>query len=80
MSCGVVSVQRHAVWPGHRSWYFPAANINSEMEGLAMAYLDDILLFSKTSEEHFDHIQRVLDRLKKVWAKVETAVSSREKR
>ena len=33
-------------------------------EHFAIAYLDDILIFSKTPEEHFKHLQAVLDRLK----------------
>ena len=35
------------------------------METFAMAYLDDILVFSRLPEEHFEHLQRVFDRLKK---------------
>ena len=37
------------------------------LEGLedhAMAYLDDILVFSKTPEEHFRHLQEVFNRLR----------------
>lgn len=36
----------------------------SEMEAFAMVYVDDILMFAETSEEHFNHIQPVLDRLR----------------
>ena len=36
-----------------------------DMEKFAMAYLDDILVFSKSPEEHFRHLQSVFDRLKK---------------
>ena len=35
------------------------------MEGFAMAYLDDILVFSRTPEEHLGHLQQVFDRLRK---------------
>ena len=34
------------------------------METFAMAYLDDIIVFSRSPEEHFEHLQRVFDRLK----------------
>lgn len=34
------------------------------MGGFALAYLDDILVFSKDPEEHFRHSQLVFDRLK----------------
>ncbi|CAG2232916.1 Transposon Ty3-G Gag-Pol polyprotein,Retrovirus-related Pol polyprotein from transposon opus,Retrovirus-related Pol polyprotein from transposon 297,Retrovirus-related Pol polyprotein from transposon 17.6,Transposon Ty3-I Gag-Pol polyprotein [Mytilus edulis] len=30
----------------------------------AISYIDDILIFSETLEEHFDHIQQVFDRLR----------------
>lgn len=45
-----------------------------------MAYLYDILVFSKTSEEHFNHLQEVLDQLWKHRVKVETAEMSVPKR
>ena len=34
------------------------------LEGFAMAYLDDVLVFSKTPEEHLAHLQQVMDRLR----------------
>ena len=33
------------------------------LEGFACAYIDDILIFSETVEEHFEHLHTVLDRL-----------------
>jgi hypothetical protein len=33
-------------------------------EDFSIAYLDDILIFSETAEEHLEHIQRVFDRLR----------------
>lgn len=40
--------------------------INTVLEGLPFArgYLDDILIFSKTQEEHLQHIRAVLERIK----------------
>ena len=34
------------------------------LEGFAMAYPDDVLVFSKTPEEHFEHLQQVMNRLR----------------
>ena len=34
------------------------------METFAMAYLDDIMVFSGSPEKYFEHLQRVFDRLK----------------
>ena len=33
-------------------------------EGFSVAYLNDILVFSKTPEEHLEHLQQVFDRLR----------------
>lgn len=35
------------------------------MESFAMAYLDDILVFSETPEQHFDNLRQVFDRLRR---------------
>ena len=35
------------------------------METFAMAYLDEIMVFSRSPEEHFEHLQRVFDRLRR---------------
>ena len=44
------------------------AYINHALRGLVddfcIVYLDDILVFSKTQEEHEDHLQRVCERLR----------------
>lgn len=34
------------------------------LENFSMAYLDDVLIHSATLESHFEHIQKVFDRLK----------------
>ena len=34
------------------------------LEDFAMAYLDDVLVFSKIPEEHFEHLQQVINRLR----------------
>ena len=41
-------------------------------EGFVVVYLDDLLVFSKTEEEHIVHLQRVFDRLRehKLYAKL----------
>ena len=35
-----------------------------ELDNFAIAYLDDVILFSPTSEEHIKHIQKVVDHLR----------------
>ena len=40
------------------------ATVLSGLNGFTTAYLDDILIFSTTLEEHLDHIQQVFDRLR----------------
>ena len=46
------------------------AYINKALHGLVddfcIVYLDDILVFSKTKEEHDQHLQRVCERLRDV--------------
>ena len=37
------------------------AIVLSVIERLTMAYLDDILVFSKKPKEHFHHLQKVFD-------------------
>jgi hypothetical protein len=43
---------------------------------LALAYLDDVLIFSKTLEDHIKHVRRVLEKLKEKEAPVK--LSKRE--
>ena len=33
-------------------------------EGFVVVYLDDLLVYSKTTEDYMQHLQRVLDRLR----------------
>ena len=34
-----------------------------EMESILAAYLDDLVIFSNSFEEHLEHLRRVLERL-----------------
>ena len=52
--------------------YFQAL-INKVLKGLhkfAMAYLDDIIIFSKSKEEHLEHLRIIFQRLKAVGLKL----------
>ena len=40
------------------------ATVLEGLDQFTVAYLDDILIFSRTLEEHFSHIQQVFDRLR----------------
>ena len=39
-------------------------------EPFSVAYLDDIIIWSSSAEEHFEHIQKVLDRIRKYGLKL----------
>lgn len=41
------------------------ARVLEGLDKFTVAYLDDILIFSETLEEHLAHIQNVFDRLQK---------------
>ena len=45
------------------------------METFAMAYLDDIMVFSRSPEKHFEHLQRVFDHLKRHGLKLTVKIS-----
>lgn len=49
--------------------------ISQHFEDFAVAYLDDIIIFSRTFEEHKDHISLVLRRLRKANIKINTLKS-----
>ena len=52
--------------------YFQAL-INKVLQGLhkiAIAYLDDIIIFSKSEEEHLEHLRIILQRLKEASLKL----------
>ena len=56
--------------------------MNKVLKGLnfAFAYLDDIIIFSNTAEEHLNHIQIVIDRLKAAQLKLKKSKCSFFKR
>ena len=56
--------------------------MNKVLKGLnfAFAYLDDIIIFSNTAEEHLNHIQVVIDRLKAAQLKLKKSKCSFFKR
>ena len=56
--------------------------MNKVLKGLnfAFAYLDDIIIFSNTAEEHLQHIQMVIDRLKAAQLKLNKSKCSFFKR
>ena len=56
--------------------------MNKVLKGLnfAFTYLDDIIIFSKTAEEHLNHIQIVIDRLKPAQLKLKKSKCSFFKR
>ena len=39
-------------------------------EEFAMAYLDDVLIFSKDPEEHLKHIETIFKRIRQHWLKL----------
>ena len=47
--------------------------VQEGMEDFAMAYLDDIMVFSKTPEEHFGHLQKVFKSVEKARIEVKIA-------
>ena len=56
----------HALWLSKRPCYVYSLvmNLFANMEHFCAAYLDDILLFSNTWEEHKRHVTEVLKRIK----------------
>ena len=47
--------------------------LDNYRENFAIPYLDDLFIFSKTFEEHLNHIKLVLQRLKKHGIKIKTS-------
>lgn len=43
---------------------FGLMNVSAIFQEFAIAYLDDILIFSATLEEHLDHMNQVFERLR----------------
>ncbi|KAJ8663286.1 hypothetical protein O0I10_000524 [Lichtheimia ornata] len=48
------------------------------LDKFALVYLDDILIFSRTKEDHLKHVRMVLDRLRahKLYANIRRSASS----
>ena len=57
----------HAIWSNQCAKYLHARyeQLFSDMlDGCVVIFLDDILIYSKTLEEHAKHVRQVLDRLR----------------
>lgn len=55
----------HALWVGWGRNNIPKDQILEPVKYFAVAYINDILIFSKTWEEHLIHIRKVLGELRK---------------
>ena len=69
---GKLWIQHGTIWLSPSSSVFQAL-INKVLKGLhkfAVAYLDDIIIFSKSKEEHLEHLRIIFQRLKEARLKL----------
>ena len=46
-------------------------NVLQGCSKFAMGYLDDIIIFSKTEEEHLEHLEKIFQETERIWPKNE---------
>ena len=45
---------------------------SEEIGYFIMIYLDDIIVYSKTDEEHLIHLRKVFEKIQKIWTVLES--------
>ena len=66
-SMGLYECERHAIWIMQCSAYFPTLMLNclGELNLMyCLIYLDDVIVFSHTEEEHLERMRVIFDRLR----------------
>ena len=69
---GKMAVQTNAIRTQSGPCLFPVANRQGAdgCSSFVMGYLDDIIIFSKTEEEHLQHLEEIFVRLRKFGLKM----------